>query len=59
MRIAKAWNHQIKYFESYIRKKDMKKERIKKIDEIRNTVMTEYEGVQTILHIWISCLMIT
>ena len=59
MRIAEAWNHQIKNFESYIRKKDMKKERIKKIDEIRNTVMTEYEGVQTILHIWISCLMIS
>ena len=43
VRIAKAWNHQIKNFESYIRKKDMKKERIKKIDEIRNTMMTEYE----------------
>ena len=57
VRIAKAWKLQIKNFESYIRKKDVKKERVKKIDELRNTVMTEYEGVQTILHIWICRLM--
>ena len=57
MRIEKAWNHQIKNFESYIRKKDVKKERIKKIDDLRNNVMTEYEGVQTILQVWICRLM--
>ena len=53
LRVARNWNRQINDFESYIRRKDVTKEKVKKIDDLRNAVLTKYQGVQTLLQIWI------